>query len=1008
MGLVWRVELLGGLRARSSFGEISRFRTRRVGMLLAFLALHVGRSFSRDELAELLWPDTEEEVGRRNLRQALHSLRKVLEPPAVPAGSVIVGGASMVGLNHETVTTDVQEMERLVVSARQAQEERLAQWKGALELYRGDLLPGMDELWTLNERFRLEDLSLSCLKGAVDESLAAGELDEALSWLRTAVTREPFNQAWHLGLMKVYLDLNRAASAVKQFEELEELLSRELGGAPDAELIQMAARARALVGGTGAPGERQSTELQEPMASETASSLVSESRLPVQMTRFFGREGERRAVTSLITDGARLVTITGPAGTGKTRLSVEAGRVLIGEGWRAWFVSLAETPEPGQIVDQILDVVRPRWSSGSAYERLRQSMGEQRAVIVLDNFEHLVEEGTAAVAALLEEVPTARFLVTSRHSLGIEGERLFPLSPLATPDWGVELAVETREQLAELASFPSVQLLVDRFQSIRPDVQITLHNARHFVRICQKLEGVPLALEIAAGLSKTLTPGQIVKQLENRLLALTSRRRDISPRHRSLRAAIDYGFVALPDDLKAFFAALSVFRGGFTVEGARKVCFQGSPSGTGACLEALMELQDRSFLQSDDSGPDGSPLRFRMLETFREFGEEQLSPVRSVDLHARHAHYYLSLCAGGEAVKDPATRAALGAVIEADYANYLSAAEWFYERRDAGSLIRLLEGLTAAWDTRGTRGAEEALIRRTVQLPETREVSAKDRVQLLRLLATTYLRRSEYQAAYEACKMALDVAQESGKEELVAACYFGMSLCAGHLGDTDRCIELCEQVLVHARQSDSVLLERTYVSIGSAHWSRDRLEEAAVAFDEARKVSELSRGGEADPLIVAHMAGLAIDRGRLDEGMALANEALRVSRRRGNRIAWVSSLYEVGRYHLAKGSLSAALATSREALKLVRDVAIASKMLQVVWGHAMVLAAMGEFGRSVTLVAASRGIDPLAKDSEKRETERVLAEARDVLGVEAFESAWARGLAMSGEEALAAAIRDGF
>ena len=194
MPSVWRVEMLGGLQARAHGLTVSRFRTRRVAMLLAFLALHRDRFHSRDEITELLWPDADDpEAARRNLRQALHSLRKALEPPSMPAGSVLEVKQSLIRISSEILTTDVSEMERLVDMAREAQsgQTRFDYLKQALALYRGDLLPGFDELWVMNERFRMEDLYLSTLSRIIDECEHGDRGDEAIHYLRLALAKEP-------------------------------------------------------------------------------------------------------------------------------------------------------------------------------------------------------------------------------------------------------------------------------------------------------------------------------------------------------------------------------------------------------------------------------------------------------------------------------------------------------------------------------------------------------------------------------------------------------------------------------------------------------------------------------------------------------------------------------------------------------------------------------------------------------------------------------------------------
>lgn len=1011
MPSVWRVEMLGGLQARAHGLTVSRFRTRRVAMLLAYLALHRDRFHSRDEVAELLWPDTDDpEASRRNLRQALYSLRKAFEPPSMPAGSVIEVKQSLIRVSSEIVTTDISEMEDLVDKAREAQndQERFEHLKQALALYRGDLLPGFDEIWVMNERFRMEDLYLSTLTRIIDECEKSDRTDEAIHYLRLALAKEPLNEVWHTALMRHYLAANRPNSALKQYAELEEVLRSELNRDPDEEAKKLAATARQEIGRTTPSEAPPVARESDPTESEPQLSPLPQERLPVQITRLFGRDEEIESVCAQFTSGAaRLLTILGPAGTGKTRLSIEAGRTLASnESWEVWFVPLAEISDESLILDRILDAIQPRRRDRkNPLTPIRDALNRDQTLLILDNLEHMAERAAPVISGLLQAAPKLAILATSRQSLNIEGERLFQLQPLPTPSDLLTAKFDTRAEIARLAEYPSIQMLVDRCQAIRPDVQLTLNNARHFAAICAKLEGVPLAIEIAAGLSKTSTPAQIVKQLENRLAVLTSRRRDISSRHHSLRAAIDYGFQTLTPTLQRFFASLSVFRGGFSVDAAHQVCYQTlSNANRASCLSTIMDLQERSLLQVEENNVDDAELRFRMLETFREYGDEQLSEEERQTLRSRHADFYLATCLDEAASKNPDARAALHLQIELDYSNYLAVVEHLYQTRQIPELMRLLAAISTAWDVRGTKAVEQNYIREVVRLPETKKTPPADQVQLLRMLGTTYLRQSDFQSAYQACSDALEVALAAENDELIASCCFGMALCAGYLGRLDDCISLCHKVLEHTPPSNGVMLERTYVSIGSAHWSRDEFDLAEEAFNQARQISQNFRGGEADALIFTHLAGLHIDQGRLDLGMKEASEGVRISRNQHNDIGLSASLAQVARYHWRKENLPAAAATSREALLKARDTGISMLCLEVIRGHALIQADQGRYEPATTLIAASQGLESMEKLADKRDADRALTEIRAELSPESYEQAWARGLGMDLDEAFQLAL----
>ncbi len=974
MDSVWRVEVLGTFQATSRDTTVSKFRTRRVSSLLAFLALHPDRSFTRDELAEMLWPDSDPQVSRRNLRQALLSLRHVLEPPPIPARSILISEQSRIRLNSNAVSTDAAELHRLVQRWRSGGDV-LALTK-AVDLYKGELLPGFDDAWVFNARLDLEDAYLSALVGLRE----AGEMGEGGKYLRALIAIHPPDEGLQVELMRHYIGVGQPGLAVRQFDELVDAVA-QVGSEPSEIALDLLEKARRLAEnpprrtvlptGVGGPEEER----------------VS---LPLQATRLFGRQIEIAAIVDHFTCArSRLLTILGPAGTGKTRLSVEASRALAENSeWRIWFVPLADIDSPSLLFDRILDTVRPkRRGSGEPLAQLVAALDRSNTLVILDNFEHLMDLGADQVRRLLDSVPQVMCLVTSRQSLKLENETEFSLSPLSIPS--------PEESSADrLAVYPSIQLFVDRCQAIRPDFQLTTKNARYLSVICMRLEGIPLAIEIAAGLSNAFTPAQMLGHLENRLEVLTSRRRDITPRHRSLRAAIDYSYAFLSPELQMFFASLSVFRGGFTEAASSEIC------GVTHGLNLLLDLQERSFIGAEENGIEGAAPRYRMLEIFREYGEEVLDSEEQESLRAKHAAHYLAACQPDSAANLAEERARLHVAIEADYNNLLAALEFFIHRGQLINAIRLVTGLSTIWDVRGTKSVEQRYIRFISRMPEIEAVPPADRIQLLRALGTTYLRDSDFRSAFQACEEGLQVALATGDRDLIATSTFGMALCAGYLGEAARCLSLCQQVLENASPTNGVLLERTYVSIGSAHWSQDSLAEAEVAFLKAKEVSAEFRDGEADPLILVHLSGVYLDQGRADDAMSMASEAVRQSLRVRNDISLAAAHAQVARYQRSAGNLADALASSREGLAKCQSLGIAIISLELLRGHGLLLAELGSFEMAAVLLAVTRSLEATERSSEKRDREVALERVRAGLSGGAFERAWAWGLGMELEDAL--------
>ncbi|HZT43671.1 MAG TPA: AAA family ATPase [Chthonomonadaceae bacterium] len=431
------------------------------------------------------------------------------------------------------------------------------------------------------------------------------------------------------------------------------------------------------------------------------------SRLPLQLTRFFGREEEMARLEEILRGRqARLVTLTGPGGSGKTRLAIEVARTL-GDAFAGavWFVPLADVSDPRLIAGAILNAMGMPQSTTEPLDQIVAALDRKPALLILDNFEQVVEEGASVVWTLLERAPSLVCLVTSRQRLDLGGERDFPVLPLPVPS-----AAEAPEPLN---AFPSVRLLVDRAQSVRPDFQVTAQNAATVAALCEQLEGIPLAIELAAAWTNMLTLPQMLARLEHRFDLLASRRKDLMARHQTLRATIEWSYRLLPPDLQPFFARLSVFHGGWTLEAAEEIVEGRLPiadreSGTASIddrrssivdttLEAIEQLRERSLLLAVESGAE---MRYRMLETLREYAAEQLSSEERAILRERLARWCLALAEEGDTGLAGPEHASWLQRLEAEHENFRASLVWALET-DGDLALRLAAALARFWEVRG-------------------------------------------------------------------------------------------------------------------------------------------------------------------------------------------------------------------------------------------------------------------------------------------------------------------
>jgi predicted ATPase/DNA-binding SARP family transcriptional activator len=696
---LWRIELFGRMRALNADRCVARFRTEKTGVLLAYLAYFGDRAHPRELLADMLWPDADVTRGRMSLRTGLASLRRQLEPPGTPAGTVLAGAADSVCLHPGAFDTDVAVFNRALEMAAEAPEgpERARHWATAADLYRGELLAGYYEDWILPERERLAATYAETLQRLVRHLAAEHDLPRALGYAQAAVAAARQSEMAHRDLIRLYLALDRADAARQAMETLTEML-RDDRVTPSAVTQELSAEVAARAAGRTVVAAVSHVPVAAVPASQPAT-LVPPSRpprIPLQLTAFFGREADLGQLQDLLNPDtgapfahpARLVTLTGPGGIGKTRLAIEFARRFGNlHGLPSVFVELADLVDARLIPGAVARALDLGTEAGTDPIDQIAAAIDRPTLLVLDNFEQLSEEGPAFLLSLLSRAPLLRCLVTSRHPLGLSGERELTLKPLETPNGP--------EEPEYLMRFPSVGLFVDRAQSVRSDFQVTPGNAGAVSELCRRLEGVPLALELAAARSQLLTTAQMVAMLKSRFDLLKSGRKDREARHRSLWAAIDWSYALLSPELQRFFAALFVFRGSFAPEAAAAVCREPR------ALDYLSQLRAHSLIVTAESAHG---MRMRLLESLREFAEEQLSAEDKQELCRRHADYFCSFAEATESHLIGPEQADWFSRLTDDHDNLRAALAWARQRAGRARRAYRSGGVALLVDSRPRRG----------------------------------------------------------------------------------------------------------------------------------------------------------------------------------------------------------------------------------------------------------------------------------------------------------------
>jgi len=675
--------MFGGLVGRQRGRVVDRFRTRKAADLLAYIAFYRQSAHSRDALIEILWPDSEPDAGRHNLRQALTSLRRQFEPPGTPPGSVFIADRSVVRVDPSALTTDVADFEELLRSMTSSppSEYEADNLAAADHLYRGDLLAGSYSDWVILERDRLAEAHRGALLQLSLIYENGGAMARGLDCALRLVAVDPFSEAAHCAAIRLFAAQGRQDEAIKQSQTLERILWEEMREQPSEET-------RRLIGSLGADrGAASALSLPpRPSIRVRKSGMTPQaepaSNLPLSFTRFFGRRPEIDALSRyLLEDRSRLVTLTGPGGCGKSRLSLEVGRQLAASfSGNVAFVPLAEIEDHALIPAEVLDALQiQRLPLLDPLQQVCKALCQRRFLLILDNFEQLVEEGANTVRSLLNAAPELVCLVTSRRPLEIDGEQTYPLSPLPVPD---QPATPSR-----LMEFAGIELFVDRAQRVVPDFQLTTRTAGDVAAVCRKLEGLPLALELAAARVHIISPASMLAQLEDRFSFLTSRRKDLPERHRTLYAAIDWSYRLLSPTLQRFFTSLSVFRGGFNLSAASAVC------GRDFILEQLQQVYEQSLVVALEAS-DG--VRYALLDSLREYATDQLDATEAAPLRLAHATYYARLvdrCTEG--IKGPARMECLK-LLELEHENIRAAIIWTLSQQNDLALT-LCAGMAPFW-----------------------------------------------------------------------------------------------------------------------------------------------------------------------------------------------------------------------------------------------------------------------------------------------------------------------
>ncbi len=683
-----QIGLLGSFEVRTDDGSLADVPGARLRALLIALALEPGRVVSKATLVDWIWGERPPADAANALQRLASRLRKVLP------GGVIEGQTGGYRLAVGLDAVDAVRFERLLAQARQEEGSgRLRLLREALALWRGAAMQdvGLEDSEAFDSAVtRLEGLRVTAMEDRFEAEVSLGHGAEVVAELTDAVTAHPLREPLVAALMRALVAAGRDSEALLTYERTREALADALGVDPSPELSAL--HVALLRGELGRRDENRKTNVR------------------AELTSFVGRAADVAAVRELISEH-RLTTLIGSGGSGKTRLATETAQTMIGDlPDGIWLVEFAPISLDGDVAQTALaslglrDALLGASPSSDPVEGLIAALRDREMLLILDNCEHVIESVAALAERVLGECRRLRILATSREPLGITGEALWQVEPLALP---------TGAGLAEVASSPALQLLRDRAGAVRKDLGIDEHTKALMVRICRALDGMPLAIELAAARLRTMTIEQLANRLDDRFRLLTSGSRTALPRHKTLRAVVDWSWELLTDAERTVLRRLSVFSGGASLEAAEGVCL-GDAVEQDQVLELLTSLAEKSLLVT---AGDGAP-RYRMLTTIKEYAADRLAEAGESD-QARQAHlaYFTDLAETAEPHLRRAEQLEWLATLEADHDNLSAALRGAIAAGDAQAAMRLASAAGWYWWLGGRRTEGLELLIAAANLP---------------------------------------------------------------------------------------------------------------------------------------------------------------------------------------------------------------------------------------------------------------------------------------------------
>jgi len=927
--------------------------------ILYYLAA-AGQPQPRTVLATLLWGDVPESAARTNLRKALVGLRRELD------AHLQIERQSVAFHSETDLWVDAVEFQTILADAStEVDPERL---QTAIDLYQGDFLTGFYvrhapdfETWMYAEQGRLRELMIQALHTLATHFAEEGDLSQGIATVRRLLTLEPWREEAHRQLMLLLAQDGQRGAALAQYETCRQVLAEELSVEPGPETVALYEQIRAgklsrdaaLTGGF-AQGQRRRADTVSSASLPPRSSAPPPS-LPGQATPFVGREKELADIIRRLTDrDCRLLTLVGPGGIGKTRLALQTAERFVETGTAQdffphglVFVSLAGVSSTSGLVSAIAEAANfSFYSSISPRQQLLDYLREKKLLLVLDNLEHVLAAGTELIADILAAAPAVKILATSREVLNLQEAWFHPVQGMPFPEADPQPAdgdrVDPQATGPSLESYDAVQLFVQSAGRARVDFSLAAEQT-HVVRICQLVEGMPLAIELAAAWLKMLPAEKIAREIERSLDFLATRHQNVPERQRSIRAVFEHSWQLLRAEEREALKRLSVFRGSFTEEAAGQVA--------GASLPVLAVLVEKSLLRVTQSG------RYQLHELLRQFAAEKLAEDSATELatRERHSRYYLDfLKARAEMLTGQAQPAAV-AEISREIDNVRPAWLWAVQQNNLPAILQTLHGYFDFYLIRSRfQEGEEGLGYLLDHLHQSEDLHEHPDFKPVR--ARALARRSalcyslgKYDSARQYAEEGLAVGLEAGCQSDVAFAQIVLGVVAGWQGQKEVAEEWLTQSLALSREiGDQENLADALHELAQIHSSFGDYAEAKRLAQESLAVSRAYGRPDwiAHALVILGWAIVCL--GEYAEAEACYREALAIFESLGNRHGAAGALDGLGWVAWCQGGehLEQASQYYDQSLAMMRESGHRRLMAQTLCDLAILANEQADFARA--------------------------------------------------------------